>query len=75
MMPNVKEVLITSQEIEEKVREIGARITEDYRGENPLLIGVLRGAVAWIPLGELGEGFKVDGKTEKILRLEVARIS
>ncbi|HET9966214.1 MAG TPA: phosphoribosyltransferase family protein, partial [Rubrobacter sp.] len=45
MMPDVKEVLITSQEIEEKVREIGERITEDYRGENPLLIGVLRGAV------------------------------
>jgi hypoxanthine phosphoribosyltransferase len=45
MMPDVKEVLITSQEIEEKVREIGARITEDYRGQNPLLIGVLRGAV------------------------------
>jgi len=45
MMPDVKEVLITSQEIEEKVREIGARITEDYRGEKPPLIGVLRGAV------------------------------
>jgi hypoxanthine phosphoribosyltransferase len=45
MMLDVKEVLITSQEIEEKVREIGARITEDYRGEKPLLIGVLRGAV------------------------------
>ena len=45
MMPDVKEVLITSQEIKEKVREIGSRITEDYRGENPLLIGVLRGAV------------------------------
>jgi hypoxanthine phosphoribosyltransferase len=45
MMPDVEEVLITSQEIEEKVREIGERITEDYRGEKPLLIGVLRGAV------------------------------
>ena len=45
MMPNVKEVLITSQEIEDKVREIGARITEDYEGEKPLLIGILRGAV------------------------------
>ena len=45
MMPNVKEVLISSQEIEDKVREIGARITEDYRGEKPLLIGILRGAV------------------------------
>jgi hypoxanthine phosphoribosyltransferase len=45
MMPDVKEVLITSREIEDKVREIGARITEDYRGEKPLLIGILRGAV------------------------------
>jgi hypoxanthine phosphoribosyltransferase len=45
MMPDVKEVLITSQEIEDKVREIGARITEDYEGEKLLLIGILRGAV------------------------------
>jgi hypoxanthine phosphoribosyltransferase len=45
MMPDVKEVLISSEEIEEKVREIGARITEDYSGEKLLLIGILRGAV------------------------------
>jgi len=45
MMPDVKEVLISSEEIEEKVREIGARITEDYRGEKLLLVGILRGAV------------------------------
>ncbi|HJQ30063.1 MAG TPA: hypoxanthine phosphoribosyltransferase [Rubrobacter sp.] len=44
-MPDVKEVLITSEEIEEKVREIGARITDDYSGEKLLLIGILRGAV------------------------------
>jgi len=45
MKPDVKEVLISSQEIDGKVREIGARITEDYSGEKPLLIGILRGAV------------------------------
>ena len=45
MMPDVKEVLIPSSEIGEKVREIGARISEDYRGERPLLVGILRGAV------------------------------
>ena len=45
MMPDVKEVLISSGEIEAKVREIGTRITEDYSGERPLLIGILRGAV------------------------------
>jgi hypoxanthine phosphoribosyltransferase len=51
LMPDVKEVLITSDEIQEKVRELGERITEDYRGERPLLVGVLRGAV--IVLGDL----------------------
>src|SRR5918994_651385 len=48
MMPSVKEVLITSREIEEKVREIGERITDDYRGERLLLVGILRGAVVFL---------------------------
>jgi hypoxanthine phosphoribosyltransferase len=51
LMPDVKEVLIPSSEIQEKVRELGERIAEDYRGERPLLVGVLRGAV--IVLGDL----------------------
>jgi hypoxanthine phosphoribosyltransferase len=51
MMPDVKEVLITSSEIQEKVGELGKLITNDYRGERPLLVGVLRGAV--IVLGDL----------------------
>ena len=45
MMPDVKEVLIPSSEVQEKVRALGARITEDYEGERPLLVGILRGAV------------------------------
>jgi hypoxanthine phosphoribosyltransferase len=51
LMPDVKEVLIPSSDIQEKVHELGERITEDYRGERPLLVGVLRGAV--IVLGDL----------------------
>ena len=39
------EVLVASGEIGAKVRELGERITEDYRGEKPLLVGILRGAV------------------------------
>ena len=34
-----------SEEIQEKVREMGERITQDYAGERLLLIGILRGAV------------------------------
>jgi hypoxanthine phosphoribosyltransferase len=51
MMPDVKEVLIPSESIQEKVREMGELITEDYRGERPLLVGVLRGAV--VVMGDL----------------------
>ena len=51
LMPDVREVLISSSEIQEKLREMGETITQDYRGERPLLIGVLRGAV--IVLGDL----------------------
>lgn len=43
--PQTKAILVSSEEIERKVRELGARITEDYRGERPLLIGILRGAI------------------------------
>ena len=51
MMPDVAEVLIPSEQIQEKVREIGGRITQDYAGERPLLVGVLRGAV--VVMGDL----------------------
>ncbi len=47
MMPGVKEVLVSTKEIQEKVREIGERITEDYQGEKLLLVGILRGAVVF----------------------------
>jgi hypoxanthine phosphoribosyltransferase len=51
MTPEAGTMLVTSEEIQDKVRELGERITEDYRGEKPLLIGVLRGAV--VVMGDL----------------------
>jgi hypoxanthine phosphoribosyltransferase len=50
-MPDVAEVLITGEQIEEKVCELGERITQDYAGERLLLVGVLRGAV--VVMGDL----------------------
>jgi hypoxanthine phosphoribosyltransferase len=41
-------VLVSSKEIQEKVREMGERITEDYRREKLLLVGILRGAVIFL---------------------------
>jgi hypoxanthine phosphoribosyltransferase len=36
--------LIPAEEIQAKLTEVGARITEDYRGQDLLVVGVLKGA-------------------------------
>jgi hypoxanthine phosphoribosyltransferase len=41
---DIERVLITDDEIQGKIRELGERITEDYRGKELLLVGVLKGA-------------------------------
>ncbi len=41
-------MLVSSEEIKEKVHEIGERTTEDYRGEKLLLVGILHGPVVFL---------------------------
>lgn len=40
-----REVLIAREIIQERVRELGVRISSDYRGEEPVIVGILNGAV------------------------------
>ena len=46
-MKNVKGVLVTEQELKQKVKELGAQLTRDYDGKKPLLIGILKGCVVF----------------------------
>jgi hypoxanthine phosphoribosyltransferase len=41
----IDEVLISEQEIQDKIAELAKAIDEDYRGKELLLVGVLKGAV------------------------------
>ncbi len=41
---DIEKVLITGEAIQAKIAELGDRITEDYRGKDLLLVGVLKGA-------------------------------
>jgi hypoxanthine phosphoribosyltransferase len=41
---DIDRILITGDEVQSKIRELGDRITEDYRGKDLLLVGVLKGA-------------------------------
>ena len=50
------------------------KVPSDLRRRTPVVVGA-DGGVAWIAGGELGEEFKVGETTEKILRLEVERLS
>src|SRR5918998_4827271 len=44
MMDGMGPVLVASEDIQAKVRELGEGITRDYRDEKLLLVGILRGA-------------------------------
>lgn len=48
MHPDVREIMITEEQIVQKVRELGQRISEDYRGKDILMVGILKGAVIFM---------------------------
>lgn len=41
-------VILTSEEIEEKVGELGKKLSEDYIGKELVLVGVLRGSIYFL---------------------------
>lgn len=45
---DVKEVLITSAEIKRRVKQMAQEISADFAGEKPLVVGVLKGAWAFM---------------------------
>jgi tRNA(Ile)-lysidine synthase len=49
------------------------KVPKDLRRRTPVVVSA-GGEVAWILLGELGEEFKMDEATERMLRLEVEKI-
>ena len=44
---DLSKILVTREEITAAVKKLGQRITEDYQGKEPLLIGILKGAVVF----------------------------
>ena len=45
MHKDIKKILIEEKELQAKVAELGAKISEDYKGKDLLIICVLKGAV------------------------------
>lgn len=45
---DVEQVLLSREQIEEKVAEMGRQLSEEYRGKNPVCIGILKGCVFFL---------------------------
>ncbi|OCA80691.1 hypoxanthine phosphoribosyltransferase [Bacillus sp. FJAT-27225] len=48
MKNDIKEILISEEDIQEKTRKLAAQLTEDYHDKFPLAIGVLKGAMPFM---------------------------
>src|SRR5581483_421808 len=48
MHEDIDELLISEQQLANKIAELGEQITRDYRGKTLLLLGTLKGAVPFI---------------------------
>jgi hypoxanthine phosphoribosyltransferase len=46
--PRVGEILVGSEDLQRRVSELAAEISRDYEGREPVLIGVLKGAVFFL---------------------------
>ena len=48
LIDDIDEILITPEKLQARVAELGAQISADYAGKNPLLVGVLRGVFVFM---------------------------
>jgi hypoxanthine phosphoribosyltransferase len=48
MLSDIQHILISMEEVQAKVKDLGAAISRDYAGKEILMIGVLRGAVIFM---------------------------
>ena len=48
MTESIGKILFTEEDIRKRAGELGAQITEEFKGEELIVIGTLRGAVMWM---------------------------
>ena len=48
MRDDIDSILLTEEQIQNRVREMGAQITADYAGKEPLFVGVLKGCFMFV---------------------------
>ncbi len=46
--PDVEEVLLGSEQVQARVTELGAQLSADYAGRDPVLVSVLKGSIIFL---------------------------
>jgi hypoxanthine phosphoribosyltransferase len=44
---DIEQVLITEEQLQKRIAELGEELTRDYEGKNPVVVGVLKGVVVF----------------------------
>ena len=47
MEKDIQQILLTEEQIQAKIRELGEILTEEYKDKNPVVVGVLKGVVVF----------------------------
>ena len=47
MREDIKEIMLTEEQIQSKVKELAAALSEEYAGKDPVFVGVLKGVVVF----------------------------
>ena len=47
MHNDIEKILLTEEQIQEKIKELGEVLTEEYKDKNPIIVGVLKGVVVF----------------------------
>ena len=47
MLENIERVLLSEQQIKDRIAELGKELSEEYAGKNPIVVGVLKGVVVF----------------------------
>ncbi len=48
-LDDVQEVLFTEEQIHERVQELARQISQDYQEKTPIIVGVLKGVMCFLP--------------------------
>ena len=62
MEKNIAKILLTEEQLKEKINELGAQITKDYTGKPLLLVGVLKGSMMF--MADLMRAIKINCKID-----------